>query len=177
MVLTGDEEIHSVAMRSKQKKHPCFWCYSVPNGLYDASLGMLNMRCLAIVFDLDQTLVDANSMRSFDEKIGFLRFRIAIETDPLRLEEIKAQLKRYEDDHLILKQYAECDTVKVNGKLFNPQMEEAPLLVDDHERKLVRRPVIRLQEKNIVLTRINPEVVKFSGFYLCTFFFFFQFWT
>ncbi|PON43524.1 HAD-like domain containing protein [Parasponia andersonii] len=157
VVLVGDEEIHLVAMRSKLKKYPCFWCYSVPKGLYNASLAMLNVRCLPIVFDLDETLVAANSMRSFEDKIGVLRGRITSETDPLRLAEMNGQVKRYEDDRLILKQYAESDSVMDDGKVLKVQAEEVALLSDDHETKLVR-PVIRLQEKNIVLTRIFPDI-------------------
>ena len=128
--------------------------------MYDASLGMLNTRCLPIVFDLDDTLVAANSTRSFEDKMKVLRGRIAIETDPFRLAELNSQLKRYKEDYLMLKQYVESDTVMDNGKVFPSQMEEVPLLCDehDHQRKLIGRPVIRLQEKNIVLTRIDPQV-------------------
>ncbi|PON43526.1 Double-stranded RNA-binding domain containing protein [Parasponia andersonii] len=156
VVLVGDEEIHLVAMLSKQKKYPRFWCYSVPKGLYNASLGMLNMRCLSIVFDLDETLIVANTMKSFEDRIEVLRSWIAREVDPLRLAGMNAELKRYMDDRLILKQYAESDSVMDNGKMFKVQMEEVPPLSDNHERKV--RPVIRLQDKNIVLTRINPEI-------------------
>ncbi|PON92232.1 HAD-like domain containing protein [Trema orientale] len=157
VVLIGDEEIHLVAMRSKLNKYACFWCYSVPKGLYDASLGMLNMRCLPIVFDLDATLVASNSMRSFEEKIEVLRGYMGRKMDPLRWEEMNNQLKRYEDDRLMLKQYAESDTVMDNGKVLEAQLEEVLLQSDDQITKLVR-PVIRLREKNIVFTRIIPEI-------------------
>lgn len=156
VVLVGDEEIHLVAMPSKQKKFPCFWCYSVPGGLYNASLGMLNMRCLAIVFDLDETLIVANTMKSFEDRIESLRVWIARETDPLRLSGMSAEMKRYMDDRLLLKQYLESDCVVDNGKMFKAQMEEVPPVSDNHEK--IFRPIIRLPEKNIVLTRINPEV-------------------
>ncbi|XP_062095251.1 RNA polymerase II C-terminal domain phosphatase-like 2 [Humulus lupulus] len=156
VVLAGDEEIHLVAMLSKQKKYPRFWCYSVPKGLYNASIGMLNMRCLSIVFDLDETLIVANTMKSFEDRIEVLRSWIAREIDPMRLAGMNAELKRYCDDRLILKQYADNDTVMDNGKMYKVQMEEVPPLSDNYERKV--RPVIRLQDKNIVLTRINPEI-------------------
>ncbi|XP_015897198.2 RNA polymerase II C-terminal domain phosphatase-like 2 isoform X1 [Ziziphus jujuba] len=156
VVLVGDEEIHLVAMPSKQKKFPCFWCYSVPGGLYNASLGMLNLRCLAIVFDLDETLIVANTMKSFEDRIEALRGWIERETDPLRLSGMSAELKRYIDDRALLKQYAEGDSVMDNGKLLKVQLEEVPPVSDNHEK--IVRPVIRLQEKNIVLTRINPEI-------------------
>ncbi|EXC23668.1 hypothetical protein L484_015578 [Morus notabilis] len=156
VVLVGEEEIHLVAMLSKQKKYPRFWCYLVPKGLYNASLGMLNLRCLSIVFDLDETLIVANTMKSFEDRIELLRGWVAREIDPIRLAGMHAEMKRYMDDRLILKQYLESDTVMDNGRMFKVQMEEVPPLSDNHERFF--RPIIRLPEKNIVLTRINPEI-------------------
>lgn len=156
MILVGEEEIHLVAMLSKQKKYPRFWCYSVPKGLYNASLGMLNLRCLSIVFDLDETLIVANTMKSFEDRIELLRGWIVREIDPIRSAGMQAEVKRYMDDRVILKQYVESDSVMDNGRVFKVQMEEVPPLSDNHER--IFRPIIRLPGKNIVLTRINPEV-------------------
>ncbi|GAB4833973.1 hypothetical protein Ancab_032223 [Ancistrocladus abbreviatus] len=152
VVMLGDEEIHLVAMPSKQKKFPCFWCYSVaPCGLYNSCLGMLNLRCLAIVFDLDETLIVANTLRSFEDRIEHLRGWISRETDPVRLSGMLAELKRNMDDRAMLKHFSEYDCVVEGGEVLKVQLEEVP----NHEKFL--RPVVRLQEKNIVLTRINPE--------------------
>ncbi|XP_061344674.1 RNA polymerase II C-terminal domain phosphatase-like 2 isoform X2 [Gastrolobium bilobum] len=156
VAVVGDEEFHLVAMPSKRKKFPCFWCYAVPMGLYNSCLGMLNMRCLAIVFDLDETLIVANTMKSFEDRIDALRGWLSRETDPLRVQGMSGELKRYLEDRLLLKQYLESDSVHDNGKIYKVQMEEVPSLYGSHE-KLVR-PVVRLQERNIVLTRINPEI-------------------
>ncbi|OVA02669.1 NLI interacting factor [Macleaya cordata] len=156
VVVLGDEELHLVAMPSKQEKYPCFWCFAVPLGLYGYCLGMLNLRCLAIVFDLDETLIVANTMKSFEDKIEALQRRIACETDPFRVAGMSAEMKRYIEDKSLLKQYAEADYVIDNGKLLKVQPEEVPALSSNHER--IIRPVIRLQERNIVLTRINPEI-------------------
>ncbi|XP_039065631.1 RNA polymerase II C-terminal domain phosphatase-like 2 isoform X2 [Hibiscus syriacus] len=156
VVLVGDEEVHLVAMPSKQKKFPCFWCFSVPTGLYNSCLGMLNLRCLAIVFDLDETLIVANTMKSFEDRIEALRSWMTRESDPIRLSGMSAELRRYMDDRLLLKQYTESDCIVDNGKTFKAQMEEVPPLSDGHEK--VVRPVIRLQDRNLVLTRINPEI-------------------
>lgn len=153
-----------MAMLSKQKKYPCFWCYSVPKGLYNSSLVMLDMRCLSIVFDLDETLIVANTMKSFEDRIEALRCWMVREIDPQRLAVMQAEIKRYIDDRLILKQYLENDTVLDNGKMCKVQMEEVPPLSDNQERFL--RPIIRLQEKHIVLTRINPEVRQFGVVFL-----------
>ncbi|XP_019461593.1 PREDICTED: RNA polymerase II C-terminal domain phosphatase-like 2 isoform X1 [Lupinus angustifolius] len=156
VAIIGDEEIHLVAMPSKRKKFPCFWCYSVPKGLYNACLGMLNMRCLSIVFDLDETLIVANTMKSFEDRIDTLRNWLLRETDPLRVQGMSAELKRYLEDRLLLKQYTESDCIVDNGKFYRAQMEEVPFLSNNHDR--VVRPVLRMQERNIVLTRINPEI-------------------
>lgn len=156
VVVIGDEEIHLVAMPSKQEKFPCFWCFSVPLGLYGYCVGMLNLRCLAIVFDLDETLIVANTMKSFEDKIEALQRRISCETDLFRVQGMTAEIKRYIDDKLLLKQYLEGDTVIDNGKLLKAQPEEVPPLSNSHDR--VVRPVIRLPDRNTVLTRINPEV-------------------
>ncbi|XP_075510225.1 RNA polymerase II C-terminal domain phosphatase-like 2 [Primulina tabacum] len=155
VVLLGNEEVHLVAMPSKQKKFPCFWCYSLPRGLYNSCLWMLNMRCLAIVFDLDETLIVANTMKSFEDRIEVLMDWIAREGDPIRESGMTAEMKRYVEDRALLKQYAETDNVMDGGILFKYQQEEVPLLSDGHVR--VVRPVVRLPERSIVLTRINPE--------------------
>ncbi|KAG8374404.1 hypothetical protein BUALT_Bualt11G0128300 [Buddleja alternifolia] len=155
VVLLGNEEVHLVAMPSKQMKFPCFWCYSVPCGLYAASLRMLNKRCLAIVFDLDETLIVANTMKSFEDRIEALTGRIEHESDPVRESGMISEMKKFIEDQTLLKQYAESDYVVDGGKMYKIQHEEVPLLSDRHYR--VVRPVLRLPEKNIVLTRINPE--------------------
>ncbi|XP_027928333.1 RNA polymerase II C-terminal domain phosphatase-like 2 isoform X2 [Vigna unguiculata] len=156
VVVVNDEEIHLVSMPSKRKKFPCFWCFAVPVGLYDACLGMLNLRCLAIVFDLDETLIVANTMKSFEDRIEALRGWLSREIDPLRVQGMSAELKRYLEDRLLLKQFAESDCVVDNGKVYKVQMEEVSPHSGSHEKLI--RPVVRLQDRNIVLTRINPEI-------------------
>ncbi|KAJ6835789.1 RNA polymerase II C-terminal domain phosphatase-like 2 isoform X1 [Iris pallida] len=152
----GGEEIHLVAMPSKVGKSPCFWCFSLRPGLYAPCLAMLNLRCLAIVFDLDETLIVANTMKSFEDRIEALSRRIDGEDDPVRVSGMSAELKRYIKDKNLLKQYIESDTVVDNGRVVGVQNEEVPMSSGSQER--VFRPVTRLQERNIVLTRINPEI-------------------
>ncbi|XP_020577669.1 RNA polymerase II C-terminal domain phosphatase-like 1 [Phalaenopsis equestris] len=161
-MVIGDEELHLVAMLSKGEKFPCFWCCSVRAGLYNSCLGMLNLRCLAIVFDLDETLIVANTMKSFEDRIEALSRRIHSENDPLKVSGMSAELKRYIEDKEMLKQYAESDTVLDNGKLIGVQNEQVPLLHGGLEP--IKRPVIRLPERNIVLTRVNPEIRDTSVF-------------
>lgn len=159
-MLLGEEELHLVAMYSEDVKNerPCFWAFTVASGIYDSSLVMLNLRCLGIVFDLDETLVVANTMRSFEDRIEVLQRRINNEMDPQRSAVMVAELKRYQDDKNLLKQYVESDQVVENGEVIKVQPELVPALSDNHQP--IARPLIRLQEKNIILTRINPMVCK-----------------
>lgn len=117
---------------------------------------MLNRRCLGIVFDLDETLVVANTMRSFEDRIYNLQQKISSETDQQRLAAMMAEIKRYQQDKSILKQFIENDQVVENGKVFKVQTEVVLPLSESHQQ--INRPVIRLQEKDIILTRVNPAV-------------------
>lgn len=157
MPLAG-HELHLVAMHSRKYKgqFPCFWGFNVASGLYDSCLVMLNLRCLGIVFDLDETLIVANTMRSFEDRIEALQRKVNSEGDPQRASGILAEIKRYQDDKIILKQYAESDQVIDNGKIIKSESEVVPALSDNYHT--VVRPLIRLQDKNIILTRINPQV-------------------
>lgn len=155
MPLCG-EELHLVAMYSRSNDRPCFWGFVVAPGLYNSCLVMLNLRCLGIVFDLDETLIVANTMRSFEDRIEALQRKLSTEVDPQRISGMLAEVKRYQDDKNILKQYAENDQVVDNGKVIKTQSELVPAYSEGHQPLI--RPLIRLQEKNIILTRINPQV-------------------
>ncbi|KAM7525108.1 hypothetical protein LguiA_015010 [Lonicera macranthoides] len=154
----GGGELHLVAMPSSNydRQCPCFWGFNVAPGLYNSCLVMLNLRCLGIVFDLDETLIVANTMRSFEDRIEALQRKMNAEADPQRVSSMLAEVKRYQDDKNILKQYAENDQVIENGKLLKAQSEVVPALSDNHQA--IIRPLIRLQDKNIILTRINPLI-------------------
>uniref|UniRef100_A0A0A9CPZ4 protein-serine/threonine phosphatase n=1 Tax=Arundo donax TaxID=35708 RepID=A0A0A9CPZ4_ARUDO len=155
----GAEEIHLVAMSSKMNlpNHACFGGYKVPLGLYNSCSSILNLRCLGIVFDLDETLFVANTTRSFEDRIDALQRKLSDETDPQRISGMLVEIKRYQDDKFILKQYIESDQVTDGGEVYKVQSEVIPLLADSHQQP-VTRPIIRLQEKNIILTRINPLI-------------------
>ncbi|XP_017247063.1 RNA polymerase II C-terminal domain phosphatase-like 2 isoform X2 [Daucus carota subsp. sativus] len=155
VVLLGEEELHLVAMVNKYKNCPCFWCYTVPSGLYSVCLRMLDLRCLWIVFDLDETLIVGNTMRSFRDKIASLRIKIAKETDPVRKSGMFAEMALYEEDQRLLKQYIDRDSVVDSGNVYNVQAEVVKIC--ESQDRIVR-PVIRLLDRGIVLTRINPEI-------------------
>lgn len=154
----GDTELHLVAMLSgkNEKQCPCFWGFKITTGLYDSCVVMLNLRCLGIVFDLDETLIVANTMRSFEDRIEALQRKINSDSDPQRVSGMLAEIKRYQEDKLILKQYAENDQVFENGKVIKSQPEVIQALSESHQP--IVRPIIRLQDKNVILTRINPLV-------------------
>ncbi|WOH11812.1 hypothetical protein DCAR_0831305 [Daucus carota subsp. sativus] len=154
----GDTELHLVAMVSRQneKQCPCFWGFKITKGLYDSCLVMLNLRCLGIVFDLDETLIVANTMRSFEDRIEALQRKVNSDSDPQRVSGMLAEIKRYQEDKLVLKQYAENDQVFENGKVIKTQAEVIQALSESHQPMV--RPIIRLQDKNVILTRINPLI-------------------
>lgn len=157
VVLLGDEELHLVAMHSRNtERQSCFWGFVVSAGLYNSCLDMLNVRCLGIVFDLDETLVVANTMRSFEDRMEALQRKITAEVEPQRIASMMAEFKRYQDDKIILKQYVDSDQVVENGKIIKAAPEIVPALSDNHLP--IVRPLIRLPERNIILTRINPQV-------------------
>ncbi|KAL7102927.1 hypothetical protein ACP275_08G148500 [Erythranthe tilingii] len=154
----GGAEIHLVAMHSRkyEGQSPCFWGFNVASSLYNSCLVMLNLRCLSIVFDLDETLIVANTMRSFEDRIDSLQRKINSESDPQRLSGMLAEVKRYQDDKNILRQYVETDQINENGKVTKSESEVVLALSDNHQT--IVRPIIRLQDRNIILTRINPQI-------------------
>ncbi|CAO1944359.1 unnamed protein product [Urochloa humidicola] len=163
VVMVGDEELHLVAMPTKTENVvPSFWCCSARSGLYASSVGMLNLRCLAIVFDLDETLIVANTMKSFEDRIDILSRRMDVEDDPVRIAGMSAEIKRYIEDKELLKEFIDTDTVTDNGKIVGTQKEEVQPVSGGQERVL--RPVIRLPDRNAILTRINPEIRDTSVF-------------
>ncbi|CAL4973043.1 unnamed protein product [Urochloa decumbens] len=163
VVMVGDEELHLVAMPTKTENVvPSFWCCSARSGLYASSVGMLNLRCLAIVFDLDETLIVANTMKSFEDRIEILSRRMDVEDDPVRIAGMSAEIKRYIEDKELLKEFIDTDTVTDNGKIVGTQKEEVQPVSGGQERVL--RPVIRLPDRNAILTRINPEIRDTSVF-------------
>ncbi|XP_051131335.1 RNA polymerase II C-terminal domain phosphatase-like 2 isoform X2 [Andrographis paniculata] len=94
-------------------------------------------------------------LKSFEDRIETLMGWLGRETDPIRESGMTAEMKRYVEDRALLKQYSETDFVSDGSKTYQVQMEDVPLLSDGIHQ--VVRPVVRLPEKNIILTRINPE--------------------
>lgn len=156
--LPGGMELHLAAMIANRKQRPCFWGFLMTSGLYASCLNMLNLRCLALVFDLDETLIVANTMRSFEDRIDALGSKLKGETDSQKASGMSAELKRYIQDRALLRQYVDDDRVWDNTaeKLVNAQVEVVPSAIDGGIPLM--RPVVRLQDRNMVFTRINPNI-------------------
>ncbi|KAH7441695.1 hypothetical protein KP509_03G049400 [Ceratopteris richardii] len=156
--LPGGLELHLAAMISNRRQKPCFWGFAMLPGLYSSCLTMLNLRCLALVFDLDETLIVANTLRSFEDRIDALGSKLKTEPDAQKASVIEAELKRYIHDRALLRQYADEDRVWDNTakKFANAQDEVVPL--GSEGGVPLKRPVVRLQDRNMVFTRINPKI-------------------
>eukprot|EP00250_Pteridium_aquilinum_P033241 c5357_g1_i1 orf=1255-4185(+) len=156
--LPGGVELHLAPMIAIRKQRPCFWGFLMMSGLYSSCLNMLNLRCLALVFDLDETLIVANTMRSFEDRIDALGSKLKGESDAQKLSGMSAELKRYMQDRALLRQYVDEDCVWDNTaeKFVNAQPEVVPSAIEGGIPLM--RPVVRLQDRNMVFTRINPNI-------------------
>jgi RNA polymerase II C-terminal domain phosphatase-like 1/2 len=158
--LEGGVEIHLVAMPVAQTQlenggaNACFWGFLVEEAMYASCLPLLNLRCLAMVLDLDETLIVANTMKTFDDRIDALTRRLQAGRDDSG--QLLASLKRFQEDKAILEQYYKTDQVFNNGKLYKAQSEVVAPVVEGGMQ--ITRPIIRLLEHNLILTRINPTV-------------------
>ena len=151
-------ELHLVAMNLIRKSKPYFWGFVITSGLYNTCLTMLNMRCLALVFDLDETLIVANTMRSYEDRIDALSSKLKIESEPQKVSGMSSELKRYMQDREMLKQYIEEDRVwdNIGEKFVNANVEVVPSFTEGGFP--LKRPVVRLQDRDMIFTRINPNV-------------------
>uniref|UniRef100_A0ACD5UG43 Uncharacterized protein n=1 Tax=Avena sativa TaxID=4498 RepID=A0ACD5UG43_AVESA len=165
VVDAGVEELHLVAMPSKLKGVPCFWCWSAQTGLYTECLGMLNQRCLAIVCDLDETVVLSNNEDTFRSHIGKIESDLEnCELDAATELTLIDELNKIRKDNKFLMDFTEKGTITVNHEILTNQNEEGILHKPGGGQQLIVRPVIRFPGRNAVLTRIRPTVPKDSFF-------------
>lgn len=151
------KELHMVALKNHLKpREPYFWAYDVSSFDYMSALKLLNLRCLVLVFDLDETLIVAHTKRTFDDKIKSLEGLISLETDPGKKVSMLEEKARLEEDRSILWEYYQTDEVTDQGKKFSAQMEEIEPY--DNTMSSFFRPVVRLKHKSMILTRIDPKV-------------------
>ncbi|KAL0328836.1 UNVERIFIED_CONTAM: RNA polymerase II C-terminal domain phosphatase-like 1 [Sesamum calycinum] len=136
VAIIGEGEIHLVAMHSR--------------------------KCLGIVFDLDETLIVANTMRSFEDRIDSLQRKINSESDPQRVSTMLAEVKRYQDDKNILKQYAESDQIRDTSVLvrLRPAWEDLKAYLTAKGRKRFEVFVCTMAERDYALEMwrlLDPE--------------------
>ena len=165
MVEAGAEELHLVAMQNQVKDGvPCFWCWSAKSGLYTACLGMLNQRCLAIVFDLDETVVVSKNEKSLETQMKKIEMRLENpQLDAATQSSLRDQLSRVSMDSGFLKGFVEKSAITVNQEIVRSQDEKSMLYQPGGLQQSIVRPVIRVPGRNAVLTRIDPTVyIRFA---------------
>jgi RNA polymerase II C-terminal domain phosphatase-like 1/2 len=158
VVDAGLEELHLVAMQSKVEKGvPCFWCWSAQEGLYEACLGMLNQRCIAIVFDLDETIIFASNEKKLETHMEEIKSDLKnSELDAVTQLVLQNQLCRVSKDNTFLKDFVHKGAITVDHEIVRNQHEKG-MSYKPGGLQLVR-PVIRVPKRNAVLTRLNPMV-------------------
>lgn len=165
-VAGGKEELHLVAMQNHKDATPCgFWCWLAPRGLYATSLRMLDYRRLAIVLDLDETLVVSNNKITFKHRMDRLKGWLqqanchGLGDDDAKKKAISDELCRNSKDLELLMGFADTGAIVIDGQTVKSRGEEVRLRAPGGHIKGIR-PVIRdvPTRSNVVLTRINPQV-------------------
>jgi len=117
---------------------------------------------LPLVFDLDETLLQAVTLRSFDERVDSTARRAAAAQQEVsagggeapaaaRLALLTSDLARLLADRALLHEYAATDAVTLDGARLPALLEPS---ADDVAAP--PRPVLRLPGCGVVLTRIDP---------------------
>ena len=161
MVEAGEEELHLIAMQSKQVKGlACFWCWSAPTGLYAACLWMLNKRCLALVLDLDETVVFSNTVEMFERRLDKIMSGLDdSELDAANESAMSDEFNRTFNDKQLLVDFNETGTITTNClETVRSHGEQGMLRKPSGQLELITRPIIRVPGRNAVLTRIAPMV-------------------
>jgi hypothetical protein len=102
-----------------------------------------------LVVDLDETCLQAVTLRAFDERCDAIAKRAGSTQDAARRQALECDLSRLLADRALLQEYAAQDAVTVGGA----RVVAVPEAVD--EDGIGSRPVIRLAD-GVVMTRIDP---------------------
>ena len=78
-------------------------------------IGMCNLRCLALVLDLNEMLIVANTLKSFEDSKEALGSKLKGESDAQKLSVMSAELRQCIEDRALLRQYADNDRVWDNA--------------------------------------------------------------
>lgn len=164
-------ELHLVALPSSP---PAWALYDVPPGSPAALHALLSPRRLPLVLDLDETLLQAVTLRSLDERAeAVARKCAAAQPGSPRRAALESDLARILADRALLREYAATDGATIGGARVealpeggpNPTTfipappaaaggsgEEAPLAAV----AAAPRPVLRLP-RGVVCTRVDPQ--------------------
>ncbi|KAJ9508233.1 hypothetical protein QJQ45_030453, partial [Haematococcus lacustris] len=151
---------------------PVFWGYMLAPGLIAKVTEMLDKSLLAVVFDLDETLLMANTASSAESRMKSLQnaraklledMRDKEGSDRARLQANAEAFAREEElvaaDLELVRSFAAYDRVQYGGREYRAKLEEAAM---EDGVTVVKRPVIRLEGDHLVLTRIDPAERKTS---------------
>jgi hypothetical protein len=66
----GSLSLHRLPLPDAASMQPVFWGYCLPAGLLVYGQMLLENKCLAVVFDLDETLLQALTEKALKERIA-----------------------------------------------------------------------------------------------------------
>ncbi|CAD7703580.1 unnamed protein product [Ostreobium quekettii] len=147
--------------------HALFWGYCILRGVVSCgSLLFENGGQLPAVFDLDETLVLANSGHNLGQRLEAASRQMQDLHDQLECctvkeerEKLQAQIAAVEheqvllrEDHQMVQSYAESNKVEVNGQVYHAREETV-----ESGNGVTSRPIIRIPEAGLVLTRIDSS--------------------
>ena len=110
---------------------------------------LLCAKRVPLVVDLDETCLQAVTLRAFDERCDAVAKKAGATQDATRRQALECDLGRLLADRALLQEYAAQDAVTVGGA----RVVAVPEPVD--EDGIGSRPVIRLPD-GVVMTRIDP---------------------
>lgn len=152
----------------QERVRPVFWGYCLAEGLPELASHLLHHRRLAVVLDLDETLLQAFSKAGLDMQIKRLQNKRAELTQQLdgtpsdeERQDIETQLslcereqELYLNDLKLLTDYMKHDEVVCGGEVVAAR----PHTFRTEDGRTLTRPVIDLISRSgIWLTRIDPD--------------------
>jgi len=151
---------------------PVFWGYVLCPGMASVAFGLLERRQMALIFDLDETLVVAHTLSTAesrrDECIRSKENMLQMASQETNMEErqhfermagcLQKEADMLNFDAELLNQYAMSNQVRTQKGMFTPRLESVVM----EDGSSIQRPVIRLRDGQVILTRIHPHDRKSS---------------
>eukprot|EP00200_Dunaliella_tertiolecta_P007936 CAMPEP_0202376530 /NCGR_PEP_ID=MMETSP1127-20130417/7007_1 /ASSEMBLY_ACC=CAM_ASM_000462 /TAXON_ID=3047 /ORGANISM="Dunaliella tertiolecta, Strain CCMP1320" /LENGTH=841 /DNA_ID=CAMNT_0048974333 /DNA_START=163 /DNA_END=2685 /DNA_ORIENTATION=- len=152
---------------------PVYWGWLLAAGIPSLVCAMLDRSQMGLIFDLDETLLVAHSANTVEGRMESCRKARSQMLEQLASGTLSAQererlqlssnsLQKEVDllahDAGLIRRFAQTNSVLVDGKVYGSRLETAYL----EDGSTIQRPVIRLQDGLIILTRIDPLNSKTS---------------